>query len=1483
MRSILLSLIFFVFIHLNFAQQVSFVTKKDVFGNRNFVENKGQFNGETTKGGQVLFGYQNEGENIYFTNSGLIYKFIKRAQLSPEKMERAIERGFPIDLKADKVDVVHMNWINCNYGIVLTSKEKQGHYMSYGAKEFNSACFKKLLYENVYKNIDIEYILPEDKEVGIKYNVILHPGANISDVKIRYTGDCDEMKLTKKGEVEIKTPLSKIIEHAPISFYSNNTELKTKFILENNILSFEIPGGYDQTQEVKIDPWVSAITSLSTTNVGFDVDYDYAGNLYMYGGSSPFKVSKYNVGGALQWTFQGIVTVVTPTWSTANSNYCGNLAVNRVNGKLYIGNPFENMSGTRIVRIDNMGNYDNFITAPTSNFVECWEMSYQCANNRVCAFGGYINGDIVVLNDPTSNTITTYYSSTGDVNCVTFDNAGELFMHFTTNQIKRVDATFNTVLWSTASTFTHLGYWNERVLYAGGGNPSQGFNCLAVNNNYLYFYDGFNLTARDKNTGSMIAAITLPTHTPKQQGGIEVDECDNVYIGGNGNIITYYFNGTNFVNPGSINLNAPTSLKFVYDIRMNKSTKMLYVCGSGFAGVYSAPNSFTCAANANCLAAIAPINTVICYGTNAYLTCGNPNNLANPSYSIQPGSTVQASPVFTVSPSANTNYTMFITGTDASSAIVTQTAAANVTVVPSPVVNPTITNGTCANPVTSSVNLNVSFTPSASANYTVIWSPVPGTVTTVNSGTAAGLVPGVNNVTVVTANGCSTTATFTVPPIPQPASFVIVNPSNDYTVTCLNPNVVLTTSITNGVPLSFTWFPTCTNTLVGTTMSFNQACTGQVVGTSSTGCLFTQTFVIYQDATTPTIVITPTVNNITCSGGSGCFTLTSNLGPNVTTNWFQVIGTNTSYVGAAQGTINVFCAGSPGIYWGESVNNLTGCRTTKSVEVTASVGVPQFTVTSPTNFTIGCGSKSVTSMQVTSVITSPVLSVPVKFAFMTPPVTATPAASAFQNNPNLNNITIPGTYVIYVRDESNLCISSQSISIIQNTIAPNINFIQPLSLLTCRDPSMVLTGISSNTNTNITWTVPAIPSNSVNPMPNATLVINPAIANSGNSITVLGTWTVGAVDNNNFCAASKTVMILQDIRIPTFSISALTNSVINCKNADVVIVPITSAQTASLLVPTYVWYPPVGGGVPGSQFNSTAAGTHTSISTSVINGCTAQATYIVGSDFAPPALDPLTPSFTLDCATVPSTVIKPVITGPTTGFTYSWTIIPAGAITSAITGSALTTNQTGIYMVSVTNTINGCKSTAVYQVVEGAIRADFTANPDYGFAPLNVTFNNTSATSTSASSIISTWGYGNGAITPTVYNNVPGFATYTASGTYSVILTVRKGTCIDTAMRIVKVELPSKLEIPNVFTPNGDKSNDVFKLRASNLKEIYVIIYDRWGTKVYEVTSETGNFAWDGKAQTGKECAAGTYFYILKAKGTDGQEYDMKGNVSLFR
>lgn len=1459
---------------------------KDVFGTRTFIENKGQFDKLFVTNDPIKYGIDNGNEQVYFTPKGLVYVLVKRYQ-NNEALDEENER----EAKPNEVYTVHMNWLNANSNIQIIADNKQPHYFTYGGPDKNASCYKKITYINVYDHIDIEYIIPDDKEIGIKYNVIMHKGADPKDIKIAYSGDVSSI-FEDNGEMKILTPMEPIVEHTPNSFYKNGSKLNSKFTLTQNVIGFEFPQGYDSNKEVIIDPWVTNVTTLAPSNYGYDVDHDNFGNLYVYGGNNSNKIAKYNNLGLLLWTFPGTISV--PAWSS--NTYASNFVVHRTTGKSYTGQGFM-PGGTQIVRIDASGNYDNLISNAVSTWKEVWDMAYHCSTGSIYGFGGSTSsnesGAIIdqITGSCTPVAFFTIGSTAHDVVSHAIDNTGEIYFlyasvassAFMNNRIGRINAAFTSSVWLAPTNYNTMQESANKQNYVGGSAASNGFNALAVNSNYLYYYDGFNLSTYNKNTGAQITSTTITGYTARAQGGIAVDDCNNVYLGGNnGDIISYHYTGTSFIPLPSINLNVTTTNKYVYDIKFEKPANLLYVSGSGFVGTFIAANSATCALQPDCNYNILPSNTVICHGAVATVSISNPNNLTNPSYSIQPNGQTQTSPIFTVSPNSTTNYTLFITGTNNQNTTTTNTTVVSVTVVPNPVVTPNVTNGTCANPVTSSVNLNVAFTPSGSANYSVTWSPIPSTVTTANSGTAAGVPPGMTSVTVTTENGCKTTASFSVPPVPQPASFVIVNPSNDYTITCLNPNVVLTTSVTNGVPLTFTWFPNCTNSVVGTSMTFTQACTGQVVGTSSTGCQFVQTFTVYQNLNTPTIVITPTVQNVTCNVASSCFTLYVGPGPNVWSNWYQMVGSNSVIVGVQQGTINIFCPQQPGIYWGIGVDQITGCPITKSVNVTASVGVPIFTVTSSTNYTIGCSSTSVTSLQVPTVITSPVPNVSCQYTFVAPSLnTQTPCPTCFTANPNMNNITTPGTWVVYVMDQTNNCISSQSISIIQNTIAPNVNFIQPLSILTCKDPTMVLTGISSNSNTSITWTVPAIPSNSINPTPNATVVINPAITGATNNITSVGVWTVGAVDNNNLCRSTKTVQVLQDIRLPKFSITAATNSVINCKDPTVLLVPVVANTLAVALIPTYFWIPPVGSGIPGSSYNTTVPGTHTSISTSAVNGCTYSATYNVASDLTPPAISTVG-QFTLDCATNPTVSIFPTITGVTTGFTYSWSV-PPGALTSNLTSSLLTTNLTGQYMILVTNTINGCAAQAFFEVVGGGINADFTPDPLTGYVPLNVNFTNNSSTSTGASSIISTWGYGNGAVTSTVYNTQMVSTTYTAAGTYSVILKVQKGTCVDTAMRIIKVELASKLEIPNVFTPNGDKSNDIFRLRSTNLSEVYIIIYDRWGTKVYELTSNTGNFAWDGKNQAGKECSDGTYFYILKATGKDDQKYDLRGNVSLFR
>ena len=91
----------------------------------------------------------------------------------------------------------------------------------------------------------------------------------------------------------------------------------------------------------------------------------------------------------------------------------------------------------------------------------------------------------------------------------------------------------------------------------------------------------------------------------------------------------------------------------------------------------------------------------------------------------------------------------------------------------------------------------------------------------------------------------------------------------------------------------------------------------------------------------------------------------------------------------------------------------------------------------------------------------------------------------------------------------------------------------------------------------------------------------------------------------------------------------------------------------------------------------------------------------------------------------------------------------------------------------------------------------------------------------------------------------------------------------------------SHLEMPNAFSPNDDQNNDVYKAKSyQSLVEFHAYIFNRWGQKLYEWTDPAGG--WDGK-YNGKPVKEGVYFVLVKAKGADGIEYNIRRDVNLLR
>ena len=82
--------------------------------------------------------------------------------------------------------------------------------------------------------------------------------------------------------------------------------------------------------------------------------------------------------------------------------------------------------------------------------------------------------------------------------------------------------------------------------------------------------------------------------------------------------------------------------------------------------------------------------------------------------------------------------------------------------------------------------------------------------------------------------------------------------------------------------------------------------------------------------------------------------------------------------------------------------------------------------------------------------------------------------------------------------------------------------------------------------------------------------------------------------------------------------------------------------------------------------------------------------------------------------------------------------------------------------------------------------------------------------------------------------------------------------------------------IPNVFSPNNDGHNELFKVLTYRDEPFSMLIYNRWGQKLYETTQL--NDGWDGRTTAGRKSPEGTYFYIIHFG-----EKTHKGSFSLLR
>jgi gliding motility-associated-like protein len=105
--------------------------------------------------------------------------------------------------------------------------------------------------------------------------------------------------------------------------------------------------------------------------------------------------------------------------------------------------------------------------------------------------------------------------------------------------------------------------------------------------------------------------------------------------------------------------------------------------------------------------------------------------------------------------------------------------------------------------------------------------------------------------------------------------------------------------------------------------------------------------------------------------------------------------------------------------------------------------------------------------------------------------------------------------------------------------------------------------------------------------------------------------------------------------------------------------------------------------------------------------------------------------------------------------------------------------------------------------------------------------------------------------------------------------------CMDSAW--LQVQVIPTLEIPNVFSPNNDGINDIFRLIKNPFKSYEVIIMNRWGNELAKTEVTDDDYLWDGLLGNNQIALEGVYFYAIKGFQIDGVFREEQGFFHLIK
>ncbi len=817
-----------------------------------FIENKGQFD-TMVSGSKVLYGVKQGSMYAYFTPNGIVYRYddyhYPKRKDKQEQEKLLAASGVDPDMNELPPVTTHVltaTWLGSNPSVSITAGEEQSDYYTF-AKGKNDGykvnIFKKITYVNLYPGIDVEFVFPKDKG-GFEYTVIVHPGSNPNLVQLNYDGD-KNMLLDNNGDVQINSGWGEFTEHAPVSYYAeDHSPVNSKFSVNNSTESFVIDN-LNATKTLMIDPWVTnwtnvnPITSSSGYDGAYDLDYDFNGDVWVYGGWSNFQLVKFNSAGTKLWTYT--------TNNAVNGGYYGDFAIDKFDGNAYLTQGFSG-SGAVAEKINYLGVLTG-TAPPVSSLEEMWRIVFDpCHRCFPVGGGGFSPVQDCMLDTTMAASVpvnvlgATAGQITHDMAFDAVDPSGNFAYTATAKSLVGDPTHFDNFVQqmslptlapttynvSDGFAFIEVG----SITYVGPGvGEANGMNGMAASLNWLYLYNGATLKQLFKNTGTLNSSVAV-SGTSYAWGGLDVDNCDNIYAGNSTNIDVY---NSSLALTSTIGPMSGT----IYDVVLNSNQTTLYACGKGFLTSITV----TPPAPPTISKVVTPSNCFCSGKAKATLMlCGNPDTIGV-TYRWSNGQTTQTA----------TNLcagidTVTISLGGCSAVVYKDTVritggASNLTVTRDS------TSATCTIMGTASVTITGGTMP-----YTYKWS-TGATTSSISAGA------GYYCVTYADNSGCKDSLCITIPGSLLPA--ITVTPTPD--TVCLG----------NGVPLqanggvTYSWLPTIglsCNTCSNPTANPNVTTTYTVTGTDANGCSNTASAIVVVEQP-PVVTVTPK-NDTICAGGN---------------------------------------------------------------------------------------------------------------------------------------------------------------------------------------------------------------------------------------------------------------------------------------------------------------------------------------------------------------------------------------------------------------------------------------------------------------------------------------------------------------------------------------------------------------------------------------------------------------------------------------